>query len=380
MNLDDVAYFQPDILSMSIEYAGLDPLCKGEDSLSRDANDLYELGIPVFAAAGNDCHYVGQCNENFYYTDTHDCVVDSPASAMGVFTVGAHGEYLKGEEGVRIGDIAEYSSRGGTTTEGKGRTIIDITASGCRDYHMDINDNYYYDPEHYQCGTSFATPTVAAGAAMILDWYSFYWSSLLVNPGRLYSFLLLMGDRAQEPFPENQPDSDFDPVFGAGRFKMRRLDTYGGDTFWAKNIMSTCIDDAETAYIYIYNGYPLPAGVDVFKAVMFYYDYRHENGTAIDNINMKLQEKINLGGIYRWVTVGGTREVDPGEEKERVFLSGNLEGRMFRLAVTGADVTSSNAGCGNDSMMVNISFFFEDSARDDYLSGGIGPNDDINPE
>ena len=60
--------------------------------------------------------------------------------------------------------------------------------------------------------------------------------------------------------------------------------------------------------------------------------------------------------------------------------SGNLSGRTFRLKITGADVTSDDAGCGTDSMRVHLAYFWEDSARDDASGGGIGPNYDIDHE
>jgi hypothetical protein len=158
---------------------------------------------------------------------------------------------------------------------------------------------------------------------------------------------------------------------------MRRWDVYGLDSPSDFESITTCIDDSENYIIPIgKNGDPLPSGVDVIKAAMSYYDMRHENGTAIDNINIHLQEKIPVGGgLYIWdtkfrFTCGST------DEKERIYYSGNLGGRTFRFVVSGADVTSDNAGCGTNSMRVHFAWFYEDSSRDD----SDGPNSEIEPE
>ncbi len=368
--LDDIAYYNPHIVNMSIEYTGIDSQCTGEDSLSRDANDLYEGGIPLLFAAGNNWH-----------DDADDCRVDSPGSAIGVFVIANHrGGDTEWE--VRHGDTHLTSSRGGTNIEGKGRTVVDISAPGCRLHLYDISDGYQTIE---RCGTSFATPTVTAGAALHMDFYKHrYNSSAVEDPGVLYTHLLLMGDRAEEGTPNNQPDSDFDSLYGAGRFKMRRLDEYGIDSPGDFGSQTSCVADGYTVYYPINGGAALPAATDVIKAVLFWYDYRHENGTAIDNLNLNLQECVNIGGgLCIWQTLNLLRSVSPTEEKERVFLSGALGGRKFRLAVTGADVTSYNeAGCSGNAMRFHLAWLYEDSARDDSSdpSDLIGPSANIDPE
>jgi len=366
--LDDIVGYDPHVVNMSIDASGIDSQCEGEDSLSLDANDLYEAGIPLIMAAGNA-----------YHDDADDCRVDSPGSAIGVFLVGGHSNGYT-EYHVSNGDIWDFSSRGGSLSEGKGRTIVDLSAVGARMHLFNISDGY--EATHHS-GTSFAAPTVTAGAAVHMDFYTNTYSSAVENPGVLYTHLLLMGDRAEEGTPNNQPNSDFDSLYGAGRFKMRRLDEYGIDSPGWFASWTSCVGDGQTLYYYINGGAALSADTDVIKAVLFWYDYRHENGTAIDNLNLDLQECVPVGGgLCMWQT-SFYRFVSPTEEKERVFLSGALGGRKFRLAVTGADVTSVDvAGCSGNAMRFHIAWMYEDSARDDagVPGDGIGPSTEIDPE
>ena len=242
---------------------------------------------------------------------------------------------------------------------------------------FDIGDGYQTIE---RCGTSFAAPTVTAGAAVHMDFYKHKYSSAIEHPGVLYTHLLLMGDRAEEATPNNQPNSDFDSLYGAGRFKMRRLDAYGIDSPGWFASQTSCVGDGITLHYPIYGGSPLPVGTDIIKAVLFWYDYRHENGTAIDNLNLDLQECVPVGGgLCMWQTTL-FRFVSPTEEKERVFLAAapgtSLGGRMFRLAVTGADVTTyDEAGCEGNAMRFHLAWLYEDSARDDASD----PNDLIGP-
>jgi len=191
------------------------------------------------------------------------------------------------------------------------------------------------------------------------------------------------GNREEEGTPNNQPNSDFDSLYGAGRFKMRRLDAWGIDSPGWFASWTSCVGDGQTVYYNINGGAALSADTDVIKAVLFWYDYRHENGTAIDNLNLSLQECIGPpGGLCMWQTIS-IRTVSPTEEKERVFLSGALVGRKFRLAVTGADVQSvDEAGCSGNAMRFHLAWLYEDSARDDASDPNdlIGPGANINRE
>ncbi|WP_437625672.1 S8 family serine peptidase [Sorangium sp. So ce1151] len=185
-----------------------------ESAYSRDANDLYENGILLVKTAGNTGH-----------SSASDCTIGSPGSAIGVFTVGGHGNsYYGTETNVRSGEVLSYTSRGGTSlSEGKNRSIVDVTAYACRMNLFDMSLGYSAPA----CGTSISAPTVTAGAINFIDYYKDSHSNLIGEPGMLYTHLLLMGDRQGE---SGKITHGYDHLWGAGRLKMRRLDAAGMDS------------------------------------------------------------------------------------------------------------------------------------------------------
>lgn len=375
--LDNIAGLSspPHVVNMSTEYAGVDTSCTGEDTLSRIANNLYEVGVPLIYAIGNDGHI-----------STSNCRIDSPGSSIGTFVVGNHTlESNYYETHVRYGSINPTSSRGGTTSEGKGRTITDLTAAGCHLYLFDKDGSY----EGGGCGTSFSAPTVAAGALQMMDFYKFTYSSAMeYNPGKLYAQLLLMGDMT-ESSSTGQPDSSYDNLWGAGRFKMRRFDTYGLDAYEATTpkygfgSFETCIDDGESYEFYLNNGLAIPNDVDIIKVVAFWYDSRHELGTAIDNIDISLLNYQNGNWVFTSSLNGGAypeaSSTSTTDEKERLHFRYNGNGVLstyYKVRILGTDVTSGNTGCGTNSIRVHIAYLWEDSDRDDVN----GPDSEIDLE
>lgn len=352
--LSDIISYDPDVLNMSVAYAG-NTACNGETTASRSVNDVFEAGVPIFFAAGNN----GAASAT-------DCVVEAPGSAIGAFVVGAHGpnESVGTEDSVRNGAIATYSDRGGGAVEGKGRTIIDMTATGCRDLSFGSGGGYAYDP----CGTSMASPTVAGGAVLLMDHYIDNYSSAIENPGSLTANLLLMGDRAKEG--GGKMVRAFNNLWGAGRFKMRRFDDEGLDGPWGWGSYNTCIDNGETYTFVLGDGAKLPPSVDVLKVVMFYYDKRHEVGTTIDNLDLYLEEKVN--GVW----TQRRQSTSVSDEKERVVWKDFSGDNKWRIKIQGTNVTADDAGCGTNSMRAYFAFFYEDSARNDV----DGPSADIDTE
>ncbi len=387
--LDNIAGFSspPHVVSMSTEYALVDTTCTGEDYLSRIANNLYESGIPLIYAIGNDGYYNKNGTVNY-----SDCRIDSPGSSMGTFVVGGHtnsGDYS--EQSVRTGAIftssfTSGSSRGGTTTEGKGRTITDITAAACHMYLFDLNGGY----DGGACGTSFSAPTVAAGALQMMDFYKYVYNSswMEYNPGKIYAQLLLMGD-LEDSVSTGQPVSNYDNLWGAGRFKMRRFDTYGLDSFdagtpkYGFGSFETCIDDGEDYQFNLNGGQLIPSDVDIIKVVAFWYDSRHELGTAIDNVDLNLLAYSNGDFVYASSLNGNSypeaSSTSLTDEKERIVFRYNGNGVLntyYRVQVYGTDITSDNTGCGENSIRVHIAYLWEDSDRDD----SNGPDAEIDVE
>ncbi|MDD9941919.1 MAG: S8 family serine peptidase [Myxococcales bacterium] len=328
-----------------------DPFCLGQSVLSRAANDLYEDGILLIKSAGNEEHDVA-----------NDCRLTSPAAAIGAFTVGAHTNFVDfqtaGESAVRNDDIGYFSSRGGTDTEGAGRSIIDITAYGCRNVLFDADGGYYTYTgdfgDYIPCGTSYSAPTVGALAVDLTDWWRTNLDNAIEDPGLLYVNLLLMGDREG---PSGEMDSGFDGLWGGGRLKARKWDAYGMDSPWYAEAYSVCVDHGETVEFPLNFGLPLPLDVDVAKAVIYWYDRHHELGTAIDNIDLAL---------VRADTGTPLRESNSiTDNKERVFYE-DPGGLPLRVEISGTSVTSDLSGCGFNSQRVYYAFFYEDSDRDDF--------------
>jgi hypothetical protein len=330
-----------------------DPYCAGIDTLSINANEMFESGTLLFKSAGNAGH-----------SSTTDCTVTSPGSAIGVFTVGSLGEYSEYISGntttVRNATISSFSSRGGTSSEGGGRTIIDIAAYGCRTLMFDKSGGYTYSA----CGTSFAAPTVTATAIDFIDFYHQEYSDFIDNPGILFANLLLMGNRKHQYSTTTKLTSGFDNLYGAGALRARQFDNSGMDFPWGWGTGWTCIDNNETHTITVNGGNTISSDVEAFEAVLWWYDARHEDDGTLDDIDMTLR---TTGGSY----LRGSYSYD---NKERVFH--DVGGLAVKLDIYGYNVTADNAGCGTNSMKVYYAYFYEDSDRDDY----DGPGSEIEAE
>ena len=101
----------------------------------------------------------------------------------------------------------------------------------------------------------------------------------------------------------------------------------------------------------------------MLKAVVWWYDDRHETGVAHDKVDLALETDDN--GAWTSVVPSAT-----DDNRQRVYLSEPDEA-AHRIAVTGRDVTSDSAGCGTGGMKVWWTAYHEDSDRDDG-PGGAG--------
>ena len=339
-----------------------DDACTGQDIRSKFANEIYESSKAVFQGAGNARH-----------SASTDCTLISPASALGVFTVGSTGALIDVSTGdattVRESSISYFSSRGGTGSEGGGRTIVDLTAFGCRDHLYDSYGNYsfkLYDDDNngnldWSCGTSFAAPTVTATAIDFIDFFNAEVGDYIVAfPGFLYTNLMLMGDRLDQY--DNRMWHGFDNLYGAGRLRARMPNAAGLDhpEQWGWGMV--CVDDNEVLEIPIKNGNTISTDALIFKAVIWWYDYRHDTTGELDDIDLVLR------------TTSGQYLVQSAtyDNKERV-VDNRIGGKAVKLQIIGDDVTADNALCGTNSMLVFYAFYFEDTDRDD----GDGPGSEI---
>lgn len=327
--------------------------CDGETALSRAANDVFESGTLIVSAAGNQGH-----------SNSSDCRVVSPGSAIGVFTVGSHGNSINENVGdVRYGAINTNSSQGGSTAQGEGRTIIDVSGYGCRKLVFSLDGGY----AESGCGTSYAAPTVAAAAVDYESWFRHFnsGSTTMRNPAYMYTALLIQGDRQGTPAKLN---TGFSSLWGAGRLKMRKGSLSGMDAPSLWKVGRTCVADGQEKVISVNSGTTLSSDVDDLKAVIYWYDPQHEVGIPIDDIDLYLENTNNnvvrtSNGLY--------------DNKERVYKT-NAGGAAYQLRIVGNNVTYDGSSlCGSNSMLVYYSYFYEDDDRDDSNGPSLA---EIDPE
>ncbi len=364
------------IINMSGGDSTSDPDCWGQGNVARRANDLYEAGSAFFAAAGNSCNHV----------DVNDCNAGEPATALGVFAVGSHGyfhfsngscstqngyvttTYWKpeaGEREVRLDPISEFSSRGGTASQGL-RSIIGLTAFGCRDL-MFKPGSAYEDGSVASCGTSYAAPTVAAFAARFRQFFRERFSDEILDPGLLYANMLLMGDR-QTQDSGRRANSGFDNVWGAGRLRARQFWQEGMDAPWKYLTGSVCVGQGEKI--------PLDApwwepDADAYKVAIWWYDAAHENGGPIDDMDLYLMQRDGQGNEKDIVASASSTD-----NKEFVFHATVDPTVSVYPLIHGYRVTNGTPGCPGTSTRVFYAYFLEDGDRDD----ADGPSMAVRPE
>lgn len=98
----------------------------------------------------------------------------------------------------------------------------------------------------------------------------------------------------------------------------------------------------------------LSSDVDVIKAVLYFYDDRHDDSSSIvmDNIDLRLQRSSNG---TTWVNVATSLTTD---NKERVFFTGLVGGYFWRIQIRGTNVANPNG------IPVTWAFLWEDSDRE----------------
>ena len=245
------AYNDTYILTRSSS-SNTDPECRGETTTSRNWNSLYEDGYALFNSAGNNGH-----------SNPNDCTVAAPATAIGVFAVGAYVIDANDDE-----QIYPQSDQGGdgSIAEGRNRTIIDIVGPSGLEYAYPhyawpvdaSNVPFQYGTEWSSgpgpsafCCTSSSTPVVAGSAALFRQWFKDAHGSAIDDPGLLYVNLLLMGDRQMEggiPGLSRQ-NVGFDGLWGAGKLRLRLFDSLGLDGPFTWSSGSVCVADGTNVYI-----------------------------------------------------------------------------------------------------------------------------------
>lgn len=352
--------------SMSASYPS-DPACEGRDGWSVAWNDMFESGVALFKSAGNAHH-----------TSATDCTVGSPGSALGVFAVGA----ADLDEATSLEVIHPFQSRGGTTTEGRGRTILGATGPSGMDFAYPhytwptdptTGAECHYGPD-WGAGpcriasltkTSASTPAVAGGAELVRDWFTTERNADLNAPGALYATLLLMGDRTDEFDPSSPTPSaglptatpkttGYDNLWGAGQVRLRMFNSGGADNPFRYEEGNTCVTHGATVTIPMTPNSTMPQDVGILKASAWWYDHRHDVGTDNDQVKLQIKE-----GTVTVATDNGT------DNRARASLDSVTPGALYYLKLTGTSVTSDLEGCGANATRVFWAYYWEDEHRDD---------------
>lgn len=348
-----------DILMMnhSSSWEDDDPNCNGEDTNSRLFNGVFEDGVAVFQSSGNTGH-----------SSTTDCTVSSPGSAIGVFTVVNYSVSTSSSD-----TIGSITARGGTSYQGRGRSIISMAAPTpytTNVYpHYDRPDDPLGDPTLYGADwdddgvaetsetfgqTSAATPVTTGAANVFRQWYAAVHSTAINNPGRLYVNMLLMGDREGA---SGRLFTGYDNLWGAGKLRLRAFDSTGldGPDSWASS--DVCVDSGTT--VTLATDLAMNGDVDIYKATAWWYDRRHDDGTDNDQLTLKLQYRTSSSGSWTDLQVDS-----PGDNRQRVYLQDPISGWDYRLVISASTVTADDEGCGTNSMRVFWAKVFEDSDRE----------------
>jgi hypothetical protein len=357
----------------SHSYGQCDDICDARKADSKNVCEaLYQNGVLVFAAAGNDGGAAG------------DCKMGSAAAALCAFTVGGYDPAQGSEPSLDFCDWRDAvanssSSRGGScdnndstgpvggcndpddslsgAPEGFCRTIVDGMAPYCLKWLPDESSDIAFEAGG-KCGTSYSTPLTAGMALTFVDAYKQNFSDVIDDPGVLHAWMLQMGDRS---------DGSFHNIEGGGRIKMRMPNDEGLDAPWTFISVETCIDDDEV-YVYQLNGgAALSSDVDDITVTLWFYDRAIQNSggfdvdagrVRVDRIKLELRE---IGGSILATD-------DSRDEKNRVRVA-NVGGKALEVRVTGTVVRNDELGCGADSARVYLAILAEDDDRDD----GDGP-------
>ena len=348
----------PTVVNVSMGFLNIPQDCSGESVYSQAVNQFFEHGILSVHAGSNEGH-----------ADPDDCTVAPPGDAAAAFTVGGTGNYgifdqiLGDASTVRNAEPYDSTPRGGTSEEGKGFGVVDL-ASYAHSARLFGSDGYH---QNEFSGTSFAAPTVSAAALIAKDYFLQEWDNtdgFFDDPGVLFANMLLWGDRASESGVKLT--EGFDPLLGAGRLNARLWESDGmGDT-WLFQTGSTCVDEDSTHDIEIDDLIAVPNDVDSLKAVVFWYDPNHQEGGALDDIDVELidiQDPNNPGDD---VVLASSLSID---HKERVY-STDVAGKTLILRLTGLFISGEDAECGDLSRKIYYALRYQD---EDSLPEDIWP-------
>lgn len=369
-SIERAAFIHTDVASHSEAHGSAGCLCTGANNgIIERVNDAFKDGLLYVKAAGN----------NFALgTPECPCTITSPGTAEGALTVG--GIANPGVAGSQA-DVRSTNSFHGSSSMGGGemgrpgngeRTIVGLSAWACVERGTECQDesspstqecpaahtsDYGTEPN---CGTSYATPQVAAAAAMFKD----HWinqlapSTFLNNSAQFKTAMLLMGDRWDGG--TGQLTSGFHPRAGGGRLKMRMFNEAGMDAQWVLRTGSVDLYDNDVWHVAMNPSLAGFTSARRLKAVIWWYEPMTETTAADITLTVERFQNPNCSGTP--TTLNGDYSYD---NKKMVIVTTGVIGQCIRLRIQGNDVTA-NDEAGNQAVRrVNWAAYVEDTQRDD---------------
>lgn len=366
--------------------------CDGaETRLVDEVNQAFKDGVPVLKAAGNNGATASCC----------ECTISSPGDAEGAITVGGTGDSNDNDR-TTASLVPTSSSRGlrelrknGGAREG---TVTAIAAPRCRRktaaceldtinaplfcYNppcpCNIGDAHVYETAP-ECGTSYATPTVAAAALLQKDrWIQFATPTNWLDQAELLKlYVMVMGDRTSGDTVAGvtpRGSVGFSQNYGAGRLRPRMFTSEGMDSPWRNSSTWFTLSDGEVETRWISaDGTAIPLSTDVerVKVVAWWYEPRTEisDTTPAAHITMRVRRftGANCGGTPTTVATDATYDT-----RKMLFLNLTpVANACYRVELVGTDVTANPEASNALTRRVNLAVVYEDNDRDD-ADGPVG--------
>jgi hypothetical protein len=291
--------------------------------------------------------------------------------AAGAFTVNGLEVDVVDIDAGPVGDGCHGGDLGGT------RSVISMAAIGGRDLEgvpyaqwSSIHSNYVhlYGPNF--TSSSLAAPVATGAAADLKDFLYEHNPGIATDPGFIHALMLLMSDgQMGAPNQLNQPDSvaqlsdSFDPVWGAGRLKMRLFTGPGMDAPWHADAQLRFVQHGITSTIPLNDStgqnLPIPTSADRLYATAWWYEPNVLNGVNnTADITIKTCNTSN-GICDTWG--GGVQR----QRYRRNYVPPNI---TWEIRLKGEDVPAStdpNYIPTIPARFVYTAWYYEDNARDD---------------
>jgi hypothetical protein len=239
----------------------------------------------VMKSAGNDGNGGG-------------CTVTYPGDTPSVFVVGGLGSDTNTCTSGNYTTCAlnTASSRGGVdatiggSTWTAALTAVDVMAPACPQYYYKATSPWIhtYDADTV-CGTSYAVPQVAGAAALVKDYFLANGYGSITIEGRPFVVLLAMSDRQASV---GRSTTGFDPVWGGGRFQMRRFDASDHTGVWGWETYSHVFNGTGTSDHILWGTNAEPASLAQVKVYSMHFE---TDAVNMANVNLQLRSSNCTG-------------------------------------------------------------------------------------